>query len=179
MGKPHKATFAMTIVNFMTDISIEDERWLKDYPAYDDLIYKAIEGCFKHSDIYKPEQPVEISISLVNDDEIKILNKEYRGKDKSTNVLSFPQIEDWSEASSDLDTPVLLLGDIVVALETILREAQEQYKTKEDHFIHMMIHSVLHLLGYDHEVDDDAVIMEALEIEVLRGLNIKNPYQSL
>ncbi len=110
-------------------------------------------------------QPCEISIVLTDDAHIQILNRDYRGKDKPTNVLSFPQ-----------DEPSLL-GDLVFAYETIAREAIEQNKSFTDHMTHMIVHGTLHLIGYDHIKDHEAQIMEGLEIEILSKLNIKNPYE--
>jgi probable rRNA maturation factor len=91
------------------------------------------------------------------------LNKSYRGKDKATNVLSF--IND--------DEP---LGDIILAYETIEREAIEQEKSFRDHTIHLIIHGILHLMGHDHEVPEEAAKMEAKEIKILKKLGIENPY---
>lgn len=107
----------------------------------------------------------EISIVLTNDAAIRTLNRDYRGKDKATNVLSFPQEEP------------AMLGDIIIALETITREAEDQDKSFHDHFTHMLVHGCLHLLGYDHMNDDEAREMESLEIEILQRMNIKNPYE--
>lgn len=107
----------------------------------------------------------ELSVVLCDDAYIQELNAEYRGKDKPTNVLSFPQDEDFH------------LGDIVIAFETIKREADEQNKTFQDHFSHMLVHGFLHLLGYDHESDEEADVMENTEIQILGALGIKNPYE--
>lgn len=111
-------------------------------------------------------QPCEISIVLSDDAHIRTLNRDYRGKDKATNVLSFPQ-----------DDP-FLLGDIILAIETITREAEEQNKSFNAHLTHMLVHGCLHLLGHDHEDDDEAQIMEDLEVRILKQLKIKNPYDS-
>ncbi len=116
-------------------------------------------------DAAAPGMEPEISIVLAGDDFIQDLNKTYRGKDKPTNVLSFPQ-----------DDPGCL-GDVILALETIRREAVEQGKSLTDHTLHLVVHGVLHLLGHDHENDQDAEIMEQIEIKVLAVLGIKNPYE--
>ena len=108
----------------------------------------------------------ELSLALMDDAQIQILNKNYRGKDKPTNVLSFPS-----------DGPAPMLGDIVLALETVTREAAEKSITLEDHTIHLIIHGFLHLQGYDHETETEAGVMEALEIAALADLNIDNPYE--
>ena len=111
------------------------------------------------------EPGIQISVLLSHNAFIQTLNKTYRQQDKPTNVLSFPQNETYH------------LGDIILAYETICDEATKQKKTFKDHLIHLVIHGLLHLLGYDHETEKEAQEMEALEIEILRGLDIKNPYE--
>lgn len=135
-------------------------------------IKKAIEMTLDHVDV---KSDSEIGIACVDHEESHRLNLEYRGKDKSTNVLSFP---------SDIPEEVLPLldarplGDLVICIPVVLDEAIEQHKTAQDHFMHMLVHGTLHLLGYDHEIsDEDAEEMEALEIEILAKLGLDNPYQ--
>jgi probable rRNA maturation factor len=111
----------------------------------------------------------EVSIRLVDADEGRTLNRIYRSKDYATNVLSFP-----AELPRGINLP--LLGDLVICAPVIAREALEQRKPVRDHYAHMSVHGVLHLLGYDHETEADAQIMEALERRVLAGLNIADPY---
>lgn len=106
----------------------------------------------------------EISIVLSDDAQVQILNRDYRGKDKPTNVLSFPQEERG------------LLGDVVMSIDTLKREAAEQDKVLGDHIKHMLVHGCLHLLGHDHEEEEEAQLMEALEIKILAQLGVKNPY---
>jgi len=108
----------------------------------------------------------ELSIALINDAQIQTLNKDYRGKDKTTNVLSFPTTG-----------PAPCLGDIALSYETIVREAQAAGKDLEHHITHLLIHGFLHLQGYDHETDEEAAQMEALEIKALAQLGIDNPYE--
>lgn len=113
--------------------------------------------------------PAEVTVVLTNDAEQRELNRQWRGKDASTNVLSFPQIEPFD--------PVFgLIGDITVALETVRREADELEKSLEDHFTHLIVHGFLHILGYDHIQEQDALEMEALETQILAGLGIADPY---
>lgn len=114
------------------------------------------------------DEEVELSIVLADDAFVQNLNKTWRGKDQPTNVLSFPA----GEATAGIDH----LGDIVLASETISREAQEQGKKPDDHLTHLVVHGMLHLLGYDHEDDDEAEEMEALERRILAGLGIADPY---
>ena len=111
----------------------------------------------------------ELSIAFVGDARIQELNRDYRHKDKPTNVLSFPM--------ADPLTDVVMLGDIVIAYGTVKAEASAQEKTFENHLTHLIIHGFLHLLGYDHETDKDALEMETIEIAALGQLGIDNPYE--
>jgi probable rRNA maturation factor len=113
--------------------------------------------------------PAELSIVLTDDAEQRVLNRDWRGIDKSTNVLSFPQIEPFAPVSG-------LLGDIILARETLEREAAEQGVSVEDHFTHLVVHGFLHLLGYDHMDDDEALAMEGLETQILASLGVADPY---
>ena len=112
----------------------------------------------------------EITIRLVDSDESQQLNNQYRGKDKPTNVLSFP-----FEVPTGIELD--LLGDLVICAPVIAAEAIEQNKSENAHWAHMVIHGCLHLLGYDHINDQEAEEMEALEIALLAKLNIADPYQ--
>lgn len=122
-------------------------------------------------------KPIEISILLTDDHNIQLLNQTYRSKDSPTNVLSFPQTDlDTLKNEKSFDDPELL-GDIVLSVETILQEAEAQNKLFMNHVIHLFIHSLLHLLGFTHNEDDDTLKMETLEIQFLNDLGIQNPYQ--
>jgi probable rRNA maturation factor len=115
-----------------------------------------------------------VDITLTDDDEQRALNRTWRGKDAPTNVLAFP--------AADPTVPVpdgapLLLGDVVLAFETVRREAIEQEKPLADHFRHLVVHGVLHLLGYDHENAAEAAIMEEREIATLGEMGVPNPYR--
>lgn len=116
----------------------------------------------------------EVSIALLNDADIQILNREYRGKDTPTNVLSFPMTSPVTLRS--MNEPIPILGDIIIARETVIREAGEKNIPVQNHLTHLLVHGVLHLQGYDHETDDEALIMEGLEIKTLKALGIDNPY---
>lgn len=119
---------------------------------------------------------VEVSIQLTDDAEVRELNRDYRGKDTPTNVLSFPMIET-QELADGLLGPEQLLGDVVLAFETVAAEAAAQGKTLQDHGLHLIAHGFLHLLGYDHETGAaDAEAMEALERSALAELNVADPY---
>ncbi|MEP2102992.1 MAG: rRNA maturation RNase YbeY [Parasphingorhabdus sp.] len=120
---------------------------------------------------------LEISIKLSNNDEVQQLNAAYRGKDKPTNVLSFPLVpQDLLESLSNSDDGEVLLGDIIMAHDVCADEAEEKSIAMEEHASHLLVHGILHLLGYDHETEADALIMETLEVKALQNLNIANPY---
>ncbi len=115
------------------------------------------------------ETPMEVTIRIVESDESRSLNSQYRDKDKDTNVLSFP-----FEAPPGIE--LNLLGDLVICAPVVAREALEQSKNEEAHWAHMVVHGMLHLQGYDHIQDEDADVMEALEVRILATLGYDNPY---
>jgi probable rRNA maturation factor len=117
----------------------------------------------------KRRKPAELAIRIVDIDEGRALNRDYRGKDYATNVLSFPV-----ELPPGATLP--LIGDLAICAPVVMREAAEQGKLPRDHWAHLTIHGVLHLLGYDHIDDRDAEAMEALEVRILAGLGIADPY---
>ncbi len=120
---------------------------------------------------------VEVAVRLTDDAEVQTLNRDFRGKDKPTNVLSFPQVQDdLLEGLANSDDGEILLGDIVLARETCAREAEEKAISIADHATHLIVHGTLHLVGYDHGDDASAGAMEALEVKALASLGIANPY---
>lgn len=120
---------------------------------------------------------LSVSLLLADDAEVHVLNREWRGKDKPTNVLSFPMLERDELLDLAFDGPPELLGDIALALETCAREADEKGVALEAHAVHLIVHGLLHLAGLDHELsEDDARAMEALEIKALALLGIADPY---
>ena len=131
---------------------------------------KTVLEIFKSSESVSLQNNILISILFSGDKQVTKLNKYYRNINKPTNVLSFPSMQINSKNN-------LFLGDIVFSSQTIIEEAKRDNKNLEDHLIHLFIHGVLHLLGYEHETEDDAYIMESLEIKVLNNLNIDNPYK--
>ncbi|AMG73917.1 rRNA maturation RNase YbeY [Sphingopyxis granuli] len=120
---------------------------------------------------------VEIAVRLTDDAEVQALNRDFRGKDRPTNVLSFPQVQaDLLDTLSNSDDGEILLGDIVLARETCAREAAGKAVPIADHATHLIVHGTLHLVGYDHLDDPAADAMEALEVKALASLGIANPY---
>jgi len=118
----------------------------------------------------------EITIRIVGNDESRALNEGYRDKAGPTNVLAFPAADDLPDF---LQNEVSELGDLVICLPVVIREAEEQGKSPVAHLAHMAVHGTLHLLGYDHISTEEAEEMEALEVKALESLNIANPYSSL
>ncbi len=121
-----------------------------------------------------PDTEFELTIRIVDKDEIQVLNKTYRHKDKPTNVLSFPYEGFEFDVPEEIQLP--LLGDLIICHDIVVEEAQQQAKTIEQHWAHMVVHGVLHLKGYDHLEDSEAEQMEALEVRILQYLQFSNPY---
>lgn len=120
---------------------------------------------------------VEVAVRLTDDAEVQRLNRDFRGKDKPTNVLSFPQVQaDLLESLDNSDDGEILLGDLVLARETCAREAEEKGVSLADHATHLIVHGTLHLVGYDHMDEVGATAMEALEVKALASLGVGNPY---
>jgi probable rRNA maturation factor len=137
-----------------------------DWPA---LAERAVRAAAAHSD-FPDLADTEVSVKFTSDEEVRGLNAAWRGKDKATNVLSFPMAEEPEGAP--------MLGDIVLASGVCAREAQAKNVAIEMHATHLVVHGMLHLLGYDHETgDDDAEAMEAIERQALASLGIADPYQ--
>ena len=132
-----------------------------------------------HGDLATAPALVEISVRLADDDEVRRLNAQYRGKDKATNVLSFPMIQSdlLDTVTVNTDDGEVLLGDIVLAHGVCAAEAAARGVSLADHATHLMAHGTLHLLGYDHQREDEAEAMEAIERDVLAGLGIADPYR--
>lgn len=118
---------------------------------------------------YLGDVPAIASMLITTSDDIRELNKQYRDKDKATNVLSFPM-------GSPEEVDICLLGDIVLCAKVIRQEAELQSKSEESHWAHMVVHSMLHLQGFDHVKNDDAEKMEQLEVNILHQLGFDNPY---
>jgi len=142
-------------------------RWREALPGVEELCRAAAAAALATAPRRKAS---ELSLVLADDATVRDLNRRWRGQDRPTNVLSFP--------AGGGPAPVALLGDVVLAFETVAREADEQGKSLGDHLAHLVVHGVLHLLGHDHEQDRAAKRMEALETGILAGLGIADPYRA-
>ncbi len=164
------------------DVIIAEKLW-KTQPDISKKIKALIKKIIPQTSLSELDTDIEISILLTNDAQIQELNKNYRQKDKPTNVLSFPlldgkKIKNGNFKKLDLHTDCLALGDIAISYQTTLQESEEQGKTFENHLTHLIIHSLLHLIGFDHEQEKPARIMENLEVKILATMGINNPYQT-
>ncbi|OWJ66540.1 rRNA maturation RNase YbeY [Inquilinus limosus] len=121
----------------------------------------------------EPGRPTELSVVFADNDTVQRLNRDYRGKDAPTNVLSFALTE---AEEPDFPGAPLVLGDVVLALETVLAEAERDRKAPADHARHLVVHGILHLLGHDHMTDDEAEAMERIETAILARFGIADPY---
>ncbi|MHC9418426.1 rRNA maturation RNase YbeY [Sphingomonas citri] len=131
-----------------------------------------------HGELLTTRAAVEVSVRLTDDAEVHALNRQYRGKDKPTNVLSFPMVQPdlLATVSQNSDDGELLLGDIVLAHGVCAREAAERGIAVGDHFTHLVVHGTLHLLGYDHMTDEEGDAMEEIERAALADLGVADPY---
>jgi probable rRNA maturation factor len=170
--------------NLTIDILTEDDRWNSLEFNISETIDKSIRLVLENEKWFIKhikDKDIEVSVVLTNDKFIQKLNREYRGADKPTNVLSFPMIEDFNKfVESGVNTEEILdivtLGDIILSYDTILDESNNQKKSFENHLVHLVIHSTLHLLGYTHERSETADEMEKKEITLLSKIKIHNPY---
>ena len=145
------------------DVVIEADAWAA-FPDAEDTVRRAIEAAAAFEN-----RPGEVAVLLTDDAAIQQLNAQWRGMDKPTNILSFPAIDIIAAQEGHL-------GDIAIACETVAREAEAENKAFSDHLAHLAIHGYLHLIGFDHETDDEACRMESLETRILSSLAIADPY---
>jgi probable rRNA maturation factor len=155
----------------MTEVLVVADGWQSE-PDAEAVIQRAIAAAAEIADADTGE--AELAVMLTDDAGIRTLNNNWRGIDKPTNVLSFPALPPTGPAGPD-DAP-RMLGDIAIAFETTRAEADDEQKPFDHHLSHLAVHGFLHLIGYDHEEDDDAEAMEALETEILAQLGIPDPY---
>ena len=162
------------------DIAIEaDEDWDSSTTGWAALARRAAEAAIAESafpQLLKAPRAVELSIRLTSDAEVHALNAQWRGKDKATNVLSFPLANTDELGTVDAPGPELMLGDIVLARGVCAAEADDKAIPLEAHAAHLLVHGTLHLLGYDHLDDETAEDMEAREVRALARLGLDDPY---
>jgi probable rRNA maturation factor len=154
-----------------TEVLVVAECWQSE-PDAEAVIHRAIEAAAEFTDADVGD--AELAVMLTDDAGIRTLNGNWRGIDKPTNVLSFPALQPTVTGGGD-DAP-RMLGDIAIAYETTRKEADDEHKPFDHHLSHLAVHGFLHLIGYDHENDDDAEAMESLEREILAQLGIPDPY---
>lgn len=155
------------------EISVQCPDW-EEIEGIEQIVTNTVMTALKQAILPNIAQnrPLEVSVVLANNDLVQVLNREYREKDKPTNVLTFATLD----GDEPIVTTELNLGDIILAYETIALEAKEQKKFKKDHIKHLLVHGTLHLLGYDHQTEEEATDMETLEIRILQSLGVENPY---
>lgn len=164
----------------MLDIALINETAAWPDAPWDAIAARAVTAAIRnsaHGDYEAQAALYEIAVKLSTDEEVQTLNRAYRGKDKPTNVLSFPMVQaDLLEATGNTDDGEVLLGDIVLAAGVCAAEAAEKGISIADHAAHLIVHGTFHLLGYDHMDDRDAEAMEALEIRALDSIGLADPY---
>ena len=164
----------------MLDVAALDPESWPEGTDWEELALKAVSAALRispYGEFVEADATYEISVKFSDDAEVQVLNRDYRDKDKLTNVLSFPMVQaDLLDATTNSDDGEVLLGDIVLAQETCQREAEEKGIAFADHATHLIVHGTLHLLGYDHMGEAEAGHMEELEIAALATLGIADPY---
>jgi probable rRNA maturation factor len=164
----------------MIEVAVQREEGWNSAIDWDNLALRAVTNALQSSAygwIIERRFLAEISVRLTDDDEVRTLNRDYRHKDKPTNVLSFPMVQrDLLDGLANSDDGEVLLGDVVLALGVCTREAVEKGVATETHATHLIVHGLLHLLGYDHEGEAEAVAMEAIERTALGAMGLDDPY---
>lgn len=167
---PHPAVIAA--------LQVKDDRWSDQNLDWDQqvsrILLQTLDDIKRGASGPLETRGAEVCLVLTSDAEVQALNKDWRGNDAPTNVLSFPAGDVAPATCGPAED--LVLGDVVLAFETIAREAKEQQKTFRNHATHLVVHGLLHLLGYDHQNDDQAGQMEGLERRILANLGITDPY---
>ena len=162
------------------DIILDADPEWDSNTRWDELAHSAVTAAIAESafpQLVEGSRAVEISLRLAGDDEVRLLNAQWRGKDKATNVLSFPMAEGAELAGATGDGPELMLGDIILAHGVCEAEAEAKSVPIERHAAHLMVHGTLHLLGYDHADEAQAADMEAREVRALARIGIADPYR--
>lgn len=158
------------------EITLDEGSWRAAFPGVEDVIRRAAEAAWH---VAGRPGAAELSVVLADDAAVRELNRLHRGKDAATNVLAFPLGETPPLNETMATGAPWLLGDVVLALETVRREAARDGKTLAAHVAHLVIHGLLHLLGHDHETAAEAEAMEGIEVEVLRRLGHPDPYATV
>ncbi len=160
-------------------VSVDSAEWADTVPDPGGLCRSAASAAFAAGRERAEPLPVAVEASVVLSDDrtVRVLNRDYRGTDRPTNVLSFANLDSATDTGSQPPSVAFLLGDVIIAYETAASEAAQQGKTLGDHLCHLVVHGMLHLLRYDHELEAEAKEMERLETEVLDGLGISDPYR--
>ncbi|MBL6927848.1 MAG: rRNA maturation RNase YbeY [Rhodospirillales bacterium] len=167
------------------DVSVTAGPWHEKLPQAEGIARAAAQAAFDHAataafghaaNETAHGENAEAALVLADDEFVRRLNRDYRGHDEATNVLSFAALDAKTVIQNPDGAAPVLLGDMVVAFETVAVEAADQGKSVADHFSHLIVHAMLHLLGYDHETGDQAERMEGTEILILRKLGIADPY---
>lgn len=161
------------------EIITEEKLWKRHKEIRTLLVKKVIKVISNHFPNLQKIKHIELAILLTNNSKMYELNSEFRSKDKTTNVLSFPDMTDDIKKILEFGktSDYIRLGDLAFGYDVITKESEEQNKCFEHHFIHLLIHGLLHLIGLDHETNDkDADVMEAAEIAILNEFSIKSPY---
>ena len=158
---------------YTIEANIDTDLWCKDLVnSFEKKTYNILKEFPDEVTNITTENKILISIMFSGDKKVMELNSQFRKINKPTNVLSFPSL-----TNSNTNFKNIFLGDIIFSIETIISEAKTNNKSTIDHLIHLFIHGLLHLLGYDHNTEDEARIMENLEICILNKLSITNPYE--
>ncbi len=152
-------------------LEVEDPRWDDTLPDAANLIEQAV--ALALTDFDNAGRTVEVGVRLVDDGTIQALNRDWRGRDKPTNVLSFPLGDPGPVIDPDFPW---LIGDIVMSYDTVTAESVRDSKLLEHHLVHLVVHATLHLIGHEHEDEAEAEFMEAAEVRLLAGLGIPDPY---
>lgn len=170
-------------MQIVLQIETEEPRWLDAVPDTDAVVQKVKDATFdyvaahENIDILTTDKPIIVNVCLSNDAHVRQLNRDFRNKDKPTNVLSFANIDfDDFDAQNEPFTEIEL-GDIIIAYETMVKEAEAENITLYAHFCHLLVHGFLHILGFDHIEDDEAEYMESFEKAILQSIGIANPYE--
>lgn len=165
------------------NLDVADKRWKMEIPDVETLSEKVKETAFNYAFIHDSEVRellhaggFSVNVRLSDDNEVRNLNRDFRGIDKPTNVLSFANL-DFADFGAVPENEIAELGDIIIAFETMQKEAEIESITLTAHYCHLLTHGFLHILGFDHVEDDEAEYMEGFETAILAELGIENPYE--